>query len=178
MAQPTVTLKWLKPIPLEELGSNVDFIVAGIYCILRKYGDKTTIFYVGKSDSQGTQKRLKDHQYTGKTDEKKGRKYVTCAAINSNNAKNLDHKILIDDVESALIYVSQPEDNKQKKNSFNYKKAVTIKNTGSYPKEFGATIDFVKLYELSKTNPIKPKKKNKSDEDDWGLGRVDFGFRL
>ena len=177
MAQPTVTLKWLKPIPIEELQSNTDFIVSGVYCILRKYGEKTTIFYVGKSDSQGTQKRLKDHKNSGKTEKTKGKKYVTCAAINSNNAKGLDCKVLIDDVESALIYVSQPEDNEKKKNSFNYKKAVTIKNTGSYPKEFGATIDFVKLYEQSRTNPIKPKQKKKTD-DEWPLGRVDFGLRL
>jgi len=168
--QPIITLKWEKPRPIDEVIDDPEAIAPGVYYITRQYGDKVSMYYIGKTSGSGVKARLKEHAKTTATN-CKGKKMVSFARISRDAALMVgnDHKTVIDDVESVLIYSSQAEYNIQKKSSFKTKYQFILKNTGSKG-SLKASLNTMDLLVESNTNPRKGKTidRHRNEGGNWG----------
>lgn len=97
----TVALKWSYPQKLENFKSSHFNDMMGIYIITRKFSNKQSIIYVGKTKWFVT-RRLYEHENRDFSPwtEKKGVKYVRFARVQKDG---FDDELLLDCVESAII---------------------------------------------------------------------------
>jgi len=120
----TVKINWTYPVLYENIFSSIKVSEKGIYYLSRKFGDKETLLYIGKT-SNSFYNRLYSHKdwlnlYRGKL-------FVRLGIIVS--PKTYDDN-LITDVESALIYEMQPFENTDKTNGYYYLNECKIVNIG------------------------------------------------
>ena len=163
MPSPVVTLKWEKPVSIDEAIDDPGSITSGVYYITRQYGDKQTLYYIGKTAGSGVRGRLKQH--AGSTVKNyRGKKMVSFARISKENCAGFDLKLLIDEVESLLIYSAEPEYNVQKKSTYRPKIEFILKNTGAKG-TLSPSLSSVKTYEESINNPKKPKSVDRHRND-------------
>lgn len=100
---PIVPLKWEKPKPLEEVIDDPFAVTIGVYYILREYGSKQHLYYIGKVPKASIKNRMRQHLDTTAKG-KQGRKYVSYAKITRENCPFDNVDVFIDDIESTLIY--------------------------------------------------------------------------
>ena len=177
-SKPTITLKWTPPRPLEEVVDDPDAVSSGVYYITRKYGSNVNLYYVGKSAGTGIKGRLKKHMGTTNT-QKKGQNMASFAEIKKSMVGDLDLTDVIDDIETVLIYDSQPEYNLQKKNPpIKLKNSFILKNTKSKHSLMSAIIDSDKLRNESVSHPKTPVKMKRGKKDDgYVFSGVDYVFK-
>ena len=120
----TVKINWSYPVLYENIFSSIRVNEKGIYYLSRKFGDKETLLYIGKT-SNSFYNRLNSHKYW--LNLYRGKLFVRLGIIIS--PKTYDDN-LITDVESALIYEMQPFENTDKTNGYYYLNECKIVNTG------------------------------------------------
>ena len=120
----TVKINWSYPVLYENIFSSIRVNEKGIYYLSRKFGDKETLLYIGKT-SNSFYNRLNSHKYW--LNLYRGKLFVRLGIIIS--PKTYDDS-LITDVESALIYEMQPFENTDKTNGYYYLNECKIVNTG------------------------------------------------
>ena len=128
-----VTIHWDYPKKLDNLWYDDRIGNYGLYYISRKINispkPKETLLYIGQT-SNSFWERLNAHYYDWMFDHK-GEKFVRLGRITSPELKNNEElKLLIKDVESALIYDSQPKQNRKCKNRYGYYNYCYIINKG------------------------------------------------
>ena len=129
-----VVVEWTKPRLLDK-NNWIDknwydgqLHNTGLYYILRQYGSSKKILYIGQS-SDSFFNRLIAHQEYWMNDTK-GKVFISLGYIIYPTRKTKhEMKYLIEDVESALIYETQPEYNNKKTVSYTPKHIYIIKNT-------------------------------------------------
>ena len=121
-----ITIKWSKPIIREEFieEGSIDDEYAQLYMIIGKYGKKSNLFYIGKTDGCVSDRLIQsDHlEKLNKWKENHRQKFY----VSLGTAKILEGNItqnVINNIETLLIYSHSNEDNKFIKN---------IKNRYSY----------------------------------------------
>ena len=107
----------------------------GVYYISRRFGDKVTKLYVGKTHVQ-FKGRLDMHEYNWLSDYR-GDKIVRFGTITV--PKTVTPSI-IEDIESALIYEMKPKHNSRKKRNYTCQEVYKISNKG-YRGEIPSIID-------------------------------------
>ena len=120
----TVKINWTYPVLYENIFSSIKVSEKGIYYLSRKFGDKETLLYIGKT-SNSFYNRLNSHKYW--LNLYRGKLFVRLGIIIS--PKTYDDR-LITNVESALIYEMQPFENTDKTNGYYYLNECKIVNTG------------------------------------------------
>lgn len=97
----TITLKWSYPQKKENFKFSHYDDMMGVYMITRKFGNKKSIIYIGKT-RRFVAKRLNEHENRDFSPwtEKIGQKYVRFAMVQKDG---FDDELLLDCVESALI---------------------------------------------------------------------------
>jgi len=120
----TVKINWSYPVLYENIFSSIRVNEKGIYYLSRKFGDKETLLYIGKT-SNSFYNRLNSHKYW--LNLYRGKLFVRLGIIIS--PKTYDDS-LITDVESALIYEMQPFENTDKTNGYYYLNECKIVNIG------------------------------------------------
>ena len=124
-----VTAEWSHPRQLEKNWYNELLWDNGLYYISRKFGSTETFLYIGQT-SVAYVDRLSDHDWNW-LHKYRGKKYFRLGTIIYPTRKTKDDmKQLIIDVESALIYETQPLNNEKAKKSYNPKHLYIIENTG------------------------------------------------
>lgn len=116
MRKRTVVIQWRYPTLLENIREHNVIQNIGIYCIYRKFGNKMSLLYIGKT-SYSFQSRISAHEKQWLY-ELRGQVYIRFGTIQSPTLINDD---LLEDVESALIYGVQPPYNEKKRNNYTYK---------------------------------------------------------
>ena len=138
-----ITIEWSYPIEINSILEKESMNDKGIYYISRKFGDKESILYIGKTtDYFG--RRLWSH-YEDWLDKYKGKKSVRLGRIVSPlNISQEELNTLINDAEKTIIfYLSNTEGceliaNIKSTRSINCEKLLKIKNIGfrgSLPEE-------------------------------------------
>jgi hypothetical protein len=120
----SIEINWSYPVIYENVFSSNKISEKGIYYISRKFGNKETLLYIGKT-SNSFYCRLTNHeswvsQYRGKI-------YVRLGTIVS--PKIYDDS-LVTDIESALIFEMKPFENTCKVKSYSCETECKIINTG------------------------------------------------
>lgn len=110
----TVKIEWSYPRAYENIFNSPKINGVGIYCLSRKYGDKETLLYIGKSN-HSFKSRLNSHQEW--FEQYKGKRLVRLGIIAW--PEKLDDK-LTSFVESALILATEPYENTQSRKSYTY----------------------------------------------------------
>lgn len=109
MRKKTVIIHWSYPIKLENVFSKEAISHIGIYCIYRRFGNNTTLLYIGKT-SYSFKSRLFCREQTW-LKYLRGQIFVRFGEIISPTAID---DTLIEDIESALIYCKDPIYNDKK----------------------------------------------------------------
>lgn len=120
----TIKINWSYPILYANIFSSNKINDKGIYYLSRKFGDKETLLYIGKTNNS-FYNRLYSHKDW--LNEYRGKVFVRLGIIVS--PKTYDDNI-ITDVESALIYEMKPFENTDKVNGYHYLTECEIINTG------------------------------------------------
>ena len=128
-----VTIHWDYPKKLDNMWYDDRIGDFGLYYISRKIyvtpQPKETLLYIGQTNNTFWE-RLNAHYYDWMPNHK-GEKFVRLGRITRPEIKdNKELKLLIKDVESALIYDSQPKQNRKCKNRYGYYNYCTIINKG------------------------------------------------
>ncbi|MEA5135572.1 MAG: hypothetical protein VB035_05475 [Candidatus Fimivivens sp.] len=113
MRKRTVTIHWSYPTMLENIYEHNIIENIGIYCIYRKFGNKMSLLYIGKT-SYSFKSRIYAHEKQWLY-ELRGQFYIRFGKIQSPIQVN---DALLEDVESALIYGVQPPYNEKKRNYY------------------------------------------------------------
>ena len=121
-----IKVKWSYPREFENAKeTELSYEGYGVYCISRKFGNKETIIYIGKTARQ-FRDRLKDHQSKW-LDDYRGEKIVRFGTITQPKTVT---KEIINDLESAIIFEIHPTHNTDKKNGYHYTEEYKIINEG------------------------------------------------
>lgn len=138
-----ITIEWSYPIEINSILEKESMNDIGIYYISRKFGEKQSILYIGKT-TYNFRSRLQSHKEYW-LDTYKGKKYVRLGRIISpKNISEQELKVLINDAERTLIfYLSNVEKcqlvaNIASTKSTNFDNILKIKNIGyrgQLPKE-------------------------------------------
>lgn len=138
-----ITIKWDYPVEFSSILQKEGMSDIGIYYISRKFGNKESMLYIGKT-TNNFMSRLESHSIY-KIDKYRGEKYVRLGHIVSpKNLLEEDLKEIINDAEKTIIfYVSnlcdfELIDNIDCRYRISYKNKLRITNIGyrgKLPKE-------------------------------------------
>ena len=120
----TVKINWSYPVLYENIFSSTRINEIGLYYLSRKFGEKETLLYIGKT-SNSFYNRLYSHKNW--LNKYRGKLFVRLGIIVL--PKTYDDN-LITDVESALIYEMKPFENTDKTNGYYYLNECKIVNIG------------------------------------------------
>lgn len=118
MKKRNIVLTWTKRSLLSEYRTHPKIHECGLYVITRVWGENSgnlrqeKILYIGKSSSS-FQQRLDDHTNYW-TNELRGNLYVRFACLNVEDD-------ILEDIESALIYECQPQENTAKMRTYSFR---------------------------------------------------------
>lgn len=127
MRKKSVTIEWSYPIVYSHAYEKDKCTENGIYYISRVFGGHETLIYIGKTVDCFSN-RLKSHEESW-LNTVRGEKYIRFGSIITPKTYDND---LIEDIESAIIYEMQPQNNYMKTCSYTYRSGyfVNINNTG------------------------------------------------
>lgn len=127
MRKKTITLNWSYPVRYSNAYDRENCFRNGIYYISRVFEGKELLIYIGKT-IDCFWNRMKSHEETWLASIK-GEKWIRFGSIVSPKVYDND---LIEDIESAIIYEVQPDENWMKTCSYTYRSGyfVSINNTG------------------------------------------------
>lgn len=123
-----VEINWSKPMLYENSYYNERVDGKGLYYISRKFGGNEALLYIGKTyDCFFIRLLSHDENWLNKY---RGTKYVRFGTISSPIVDDEEFKILVKDVESALIYELNPVHNTMSTKSYTLTYECRIRNSG------------------------------------------------
>jgi len=164
MVTKSITLKWIGPMTILEAIEDPRTLRPGVYCILRKHGAKIDLAYIGKSGRNTIKSRLQAHVKT-KVKNHINSMPVLFAEVNPDKYDDFD--VFVDDIESMLIYHTDPGVNKDKRQNLkvhgDYN--IIIKNQNFSVDKMPASLNKDKMIIDAKLHPKQPLKKKKQEDD-------------
>ncbi len=126
-----VTVDWSYPREFDSAYDSDKSYGQGLYQITRKFGENEKLLYIGivKSPNRDFYKRITEH--LGWLNDVRGQKFFRFGSIMPCQGLTIDEQ-LIEEVESVVIYESQPEYNEMKKNDYSTRHPIEVMNTGNY----------------------------------------------
>lgn len=137
-----VHVEWSYPkIWASALDSN-DANDLGVYQIYRNFGGADSLLYIGlvKSDRRDFYTRMNEHRKEWLY-EKRGAIYLSFGHVRGFRGLPLTEQ-LIEEVEGAIIYATQPIENTMKKRSYSRREDLIVKSSGyrgDVPKQIDTT---------------------------------------
>jgi hypothetical protein len=133
-----VHVDWTYPKIWASALKSIESTEVGVYQIYRSFGSKDTLLYIGlvKSDSRDFCERMHEHKREWLY-EKRGALYVSFGHIRGFRGLPVTPQ-LIEEVEGALIFSTQPPENTMKKASYSRRDDLIVKNfwyRGDVPKQ-------------------------------------------
>ena len=125
-----VHIEWTYPKSWESALSSLEASGQGIYQIYRVFGSSDTLLYVGlvKSDRRDFYTRMNEHQKDW-LHERRGALYLTFGRVRGFRGCPMTPQLL-EEVEGAIIFETQPPENTMKKSSYSRREDLIVKSIG------------------------------------------------